>query len=179
MKTQMKLFCYSVITSIFLLSAAGCQRVPAYDEKPVFSNLTTKERVLIGEIERSGISVIRQGMVFTFIIPTDTYFTHDMHELKRNRSSDLDRLALFMRLYMRYYQHPRVTVVGYTDKVWLMPARQKLSLHYAEIVADYFRMDDVNPDQIIVKGMGAKDPIASNSYPMGTVFNKRVMVTVD
>ena len=179
MKTGWKLFCYSVMTSVFLCGMTGCQRVPSYDEKPVFSNLTAQERTLLGEIDRSGIQVIRQGMVYIFMIPTDCFFTHTTHELKRHRPKDLDRLALFVRLYMRYYQHPRVTIIGYTDKVWLMPTRKTLSLHYAQIVADYFRMDDVNPDRIIVKGMGAEDPIASNGYPMGTSFNKRVTVMVD
>lgn len=171
-------FCCVFIVA-FMGGVTGCHRLPSFVEDPTLQNLSGVERKLLGEIEQSGIQVIRQGMVFTFIIPTDCFFTHDTHELKRHRPKDIDRLALFLQYYMNYFQTSRVTITAHTDKVWLAPARDRLSTRYAEVIADYFRQDNVSADRIFVSGEGAKNPVASNGYPMAASFNRRIVVVVD
>ncbi|OGT57861.1 MAG: hypothetical protein A3F43_01310 [Gammaproteobacteria bacterium RIFCSPHIGHO2_12_FULL_42_10] len=170
-------FCIALLTALFSGLNACSHHTPTYVEDPVLQNLPDHERRLIAEIDMSGIQVIKQGMRFIFVIPTDGFFEHDTHELRSDRDKDLDRLAEFIVRYTHYFVHPRVTVTGYTDKVWLNPARRKLSKRYADAIALILQEDGVS-SVISVRGEGAKHPIASNKYPMGTAFNKRVEVII-
>lgn len=170
-------FCATLLGFLFL-NLAGCHREPAYVEKPVIQNLPATQRKLLADIETSGIQVIKEGMIFTFVIPTDCFFVKETRVLKSHREKDLDRLAQFIYRYSMYFERPSVTITGYSDTTWLYPARNRLSRHYAEVVASYFREDGIDPSIMTVRGKGAKHPIASNHYPMGTSFNRRVVVTI-
>ncbi|EKD71626.1 MAG: hypothetical protein ACD_46C00142G0002, partial [uncultured bacterium] len=57
------------------------------------------------------------------------------------------------------------------------PARKKLSLYYAKSIANVLIEDNVNIS-LKVAGMGAKNAIASNRYPAGSVYNRRVEIIV-
>lgn len=181
MKTiGMKFSCYFLVITLLVLSIAGCGKpVPSYISNPSLAHLTRHQRDLLYRIEHSGIQVIRQGMRFTFVIPTDCFFTKDTYELKSHREKVIENLATFARDYMHYFSHPWVRITGYTDQVWLAPTRDALSLHYAEIIADYLREDGVEPDRVIVNGLGAKEAVAANGYSMGASFNRRVEVMID
>ena len=172
-------FVFSLLVSLLMLSGLfGCHAFPAYVVNPTLENLTSTERQLLRDTEHTGIQVIKQGMVFTFVIPTDCFFMKDTRELKSHREKDLDRLAQFLDNYSSYFSNPHIYITGYTDKTWLSPARDLLSLHYAETIATYFREDGLDSKVVLVVGDGAKHPIASNRYPMGTAFNRRVVITI-
>ncbi len=176
--TFSRIFIYALVGLLMLLGLVGCHALPAYVMDPALRNLTSTERRLLRETEHTGIQVIKQGMVFTFVIPTDCFFMKDTRELKPHREKDLDRLAQFLDSYSSYFSNPHIYITGYTDKTWLSPARDLLSLHYAETIATYFREDGLDSKVVLVVGDGAKHPIASNRYPMGTAFNRRVVVTI-
>jgi len=170
-----------IVASTLLIGLTACSRrdeVPAYIQNPIVKNLSDRQRKMLADIEGSGIQVIKQGMLFTFVIPTDCFFSRETRMLKSHRDKDLDRLAQFIHEYSQYFAYPRVTIVGHTDKVWLSPARDKLSMHYAETIATFLREDGIDSNIMTVLGRGAKDPIGSNGYPMGASFNRRVVVTV-
>lgn len=175
MSSGLKLFCCCALFA----GLAACSKEPAYVKNPVITNLPEHQRHLLADIETSGIQVIKQGMRFTFVIPTDCFFVKETRALKTHREKDLDRLAQFIHRYSNYFAKPQVRISGYTDKVWISPARDILSLHYAETIAEYLREDGVDANTILVRGEGAKHPIASNQYPMGTAFNRRVVITIN
>jgi outer membrane protein OmpA-like peptidoglycan-associated protein len=160
------------------LTACSRDERPAYISNPIYKNLSLSQRQLLDSVKANDIQVIKEGMRFTFVIPTDKFFKVDTRELKSCREKTLDQLAQFIDSYTAYFEHPRVLVSGYTDKVWLSPARDQLSLHYANRIAEYLREDGISSARIRVRGMGAKEPIASNQYSHGTVHNRRVMVVV-
>lgn len=166
--------------SFSIIQLTGCHKtgVPAYIVNPITKNLPDAQIKRLHYIENSGIQVIKQGMRFTFVIPIDCFFTRDKRQLMRYREKDMDIFAQFIREYISYFRHPRIKVYGYSDKVWFAPARDKISLHYARTVAGYLIEDGIDPGLIKIKGEGAKHPIASNGYPMGTAFNRRVEVIV-
>lgn len=177
---SLRYFVYVMVTVSMLFGLVGCESVPVYVVNPTVSNLTKTERELLADIAHSGIQIIKQGMIFTFVIPTDAFFAGPQHALKSNREIDLDRLAEFLHSYSAYFAKPKIYVVGHTDKVWLAPARDLLSMHYAETVATYFREDGLGSSGMVMPiGEGAKNPIASNQYPMGTAFNRRVVVIIE
>jgi outer membrane protein OmpA-like peptidoglycan-associated protein len=161
-----------------LIACTRREKEEKYVENPIVANLTQHERDLIKKIQMAGIQVIKQGMKFTFVLPTDCFFVKETRSLKVHREKDLDNLAQFINQYSHYFENPKVRVSGYTDKVWLAPARDKLSLVYAKIIAQYLTEDGIKAHTILVRGEGAKNPIASNQYPMGTAFNRRVEVVV-
>ncbi|OGT32822.1 MAG: hypothetical protein A3C44_03565 [Gammaproteobacteria bacterium RIFCSPHIGHO2_02_FULL_39_13] len=167
-----------LILFVLALGLTACYREPNYIEKPEWRSFTSQQKELLWKIQASGIQIIKQGMYFTFIIPTDCFFTKDARELKPRREIDLDRLAQFLNRYATYFAHPKITINGYTDKVWLAPARNLLSLHYAETIATYLREDGLDSKIVLVVGNGAKHPVGSNNYPMGASFNRRVVVTI-
>ena len=182
MKKQWVLHSIKILCCVVLLSGlAACSRQEkeeTYIENPIVSNLTKTERDLLTKIGSSGIQIIKQGMKFTFVIPTDCFFTKETRALKAHREKDLDYLAQFLHQYSNYFAKPKIRISGYTDKVWLAPARDILSLHYAKTIAEYLTEDGINARTILVRGKGARNPIASNQYPMGTAFNRRVVVVV-
>ena len=166
---------------IILLSLAACHysHPHPYIENPTPRNLTPGQKTLLAEISASGIQVIKQGMRFTFEIPNDTFFEEPTRELERDREIDIDRLASFIRDYQRFFNNITVTVTGHTDVVFNAPQRDKISRHYAEIIAHYFREDGIPSDIIRVRGVGAKQQIGDDEYPMGSSFNRRVEVVIE
>ena len=163
-----------------LLCLAACRNPSSeYFRNPSFSQLPVKQRHLLMQIEKSGIQVIKQGMRFTFVIPIDAYFSRWTHEIKRHQENNLMQLAYFIEDYKHAFRHLRVTVTGYSDTVYYAPARDKRSQRDAQLIADALRENGVLIGRIHVKGMGAREPVGDNSYPMGASFNRRVEVIVD
>lgn len=167
-----------LVSTLLILGITACTRYPNYIMNPTDRNLTPHQHRMLADIEHSGIQVIKQGMVYKFVIPTDCFFVKETRQLKSHRGRILDELSNFIRSYMSYFVVNHISVKGYTDKVWLMPQRQLLSLHYAQTIAEFFLEDGIDSSLITIKGEGAKHPIASNQYPMGTAFNRRVVVEV-
>lgn len=179
-KQRVKFICGIMLFFLLCAGLTACSHdeQPAYISNPIYKNLSPSQQQLLDSIKADDIQVIKEGMRFTFIIPTDKFFKVDTRELKSCREKTLDQLAQFIDSYTAYFEHPRVLVSGYADKVWFAPARDFLSLHYANQIAEYLREDGINSAIIRVRGMGAKEPIASNHYSHGTVHNRRVMVVV-
>lgn len=168
----------ALLLGVLFSGLTGCTQPPRFIENPILANLPEQDRNLLQAIEATGIQVIKQGMRFTFVIPTDEFFENDTQEFKTHRDEDFVLLARFITRYTRYFKNPKVDITGYTDKVWSYYARQKLSMHYAEMIGTVLTEDGVDSSMLKVRGVGAKDPIASNHYPMGTAFNRRVVVEI-
>ncbi|MDP1574537.1 MAG: OmpA family protein [Coxiellaceae bacterium] len=173
-------YSFKAITLALFFAAAltSCNKEPDYIRTAKVSNLTSLQINEIYLLEKTGIQVFKQGLRFTFIIPVDCFFVKDTRELKAHRANDMDLLSNFIRSYLRYFDHPTVTITGYTDTVLLSPARDKLSLHYANTIASYLQVDGVPDETLVIRGKGASDPIASNAYPMGSSFNRRVVIEI-
>ena len=169
----------AITLALFIVGAiTSCNKEPNYIRDAKVSNLTSVQINELYKLEQSGIQIVKQGLRFTFIIPVDCFFVKDTRKLKDYRAADLDRLSNFIRSYLRYFDHPTVTITGYTDTVLLSPARDKLSLHYANTVASYLQANGVPDETLEIRGKGASDKIASNAYPMGASFNRRVVIEI-
>ena len=172
------MLCRILCLFVFIVLLAACNRKVTYTENPEWSNLSDRQQAMLTYLETTGMQVIKQGMRFTFVIPTDCFFVKTTRELKAHRVKDLMVLAQFIRSYTNYFVSSRIKITGYTDEVWLAPARDKLSLRYAKTIASNLEENGVHSRMIDVRGSGANHPIASNEYPMGTAFNKRVEITI-
>src|SRR6202012_2040705 len=77
-------------------------------------------------------------------------------------------------------KHPRVKVEiqGHTDSVGKAAYNLKLSQRRAQSVLDYLLQDGVSPDQMVAKGYGETQPVASNKDADGRAKNRRVVMYV-
>lgn len=165
---------------ILLLGATiACHQNPAlnYNDNPVTQNLSWQQQWLLKKIAGKHITVIKEGMLYTFIIPTDEFFDRQSQELKPRRENSLIFLARFINDYNLYFKKLSVSVIGYTDNVWVYSNGKKLSLHYANSVADALREFGVDVP-LKVRGLSSQDPVASNQYPSGAIHNRRVVIKI-
>jgi OOP family OmpA-OmpF porin len=82
-----------------------------------------------------------------------------------------------MNKAVRVFQvNPALTVeiVGHTDNTGSEELNQKLSEKRANAVRDYFIANGIASDRLTARGMGEKDPIASNDTPEGRAQNRRI-----
>lgn len=69
-----------------------------------------------------------------------------------------------------------VEIVGHTDDVGGTDYNMALSLERARSVRDYLVNKGLEPNKVVITGMGESDPIADNSTPEGRAQNRRVEV---
>lgn len=76
--------------------------------------------------------------------------------------------------------HPglRLEVDGYTDSVGTDDYNMKLSQNRADGVQSYLIGEGIAPDDIVSKGFGKADPVASNDTSAGRQKNRRVEMVV-
>jgi general secretion pathway protein A len=72
--------------------------------------------------------------------------------------------------------HERVFVKGYTDAIGPPSYNETVSKFRANAVKSYIIGKGAKPQQIIVFGLGAKNPIASNDTAQGRSLNRRVEI---
>lgn len=167
-----------MVAALFAGFTTSCSRSPEYIMNPEVKHLSTVEIKERYAIEQAGIQVVKQGMKFTFIIPVDTFFDYDSGELKPSQEKALDTLTNFIRNYLRYFDHPRITITGYIDTVLLNPSRDKHAQYYADTVADHFQANGIANDYLQVRNGKTSNLVGSNEYPMGASFNRRVTVEI-
>ena len=72
----------------------------------------------------------------------------------------------------------KVEIQGHTDSVGKPAYNLKLSQRRAQSVLDYLLQDGVGPDQMVAKGYGETQPVASNKEADGRAKNRRVVMYV-
>lgn len=72
-----------------------------------------------------------------------------------------------------------ITIYGYTDSVGTEAFNDKLSQDRADAVRTFLISQGIPASRIEAKGMGEKNPIASNSTPEGRANNRRVEIVVE
>jgi outer membrane protein OmpA-like peptidoglycan-associated protein len=77
------------------------------------------------------------------------------------------------------YPDDRIRIQGHTDATGSPAHNEELSLHRAEAVRDVLVSRGVSSRQMLVEGIGAARPIASNTTAEGRAANRRVEIHVD
>lgn len=77
-------------------------------------------------------------------------------------------------------KHPRlkVEIQGHTDSTGSVPYNMKLSQKRADSVRDYLVYGGAKADQLVTKGYGPTQPVASNKTAEGRAKNRRVVLFV-
>ena len=109
-------------------------------------------------------------MVLEFI-----YFDFNSARLKEGSTDELERLKQFVLSSTG----TRIEIAGHTDNIGPKTYNQQLSQARAQAIVDYLIEHGVSIDQVIAKGYGEDDPIASNDDEKeGRELNRRVEMRI-
>ncbi|HHB93083.1 MAG TPA: OmpA family protein [Thioploca sp.] len=79
---------------------------------------------------------------------------------------------------IQHYGTQNVLIEGHTDNVGSESKNQKLSENRANVVRNALINKGINPQRLITKGLGEKQPITTNATSLGRQKNRRVELTV-
>jgi OOP family OmpA-OmpF porin len=101
-------------------------------------------------------------------------FAFNSADLTEESKPVLDAAADGLKKHTRV----KVEIQGHTDSVGKAAYNLKLSQRRAQSVLDYLQKDGVSADQLVAKGYGETQPVASNKDADGRAKNRRVVMYV-
>jgi OOP family OmpA-OmpF porin len=110
----------------------------------------------------------------TKIIFEGTNFDFDKATLRPAGKAKLDENVKTLMAYPDI----NVDIVGYTDSIGTAKYNQGLSNRRAATVKKYMESKGVAASRMNTKGMGEKDPVASNKTAAGRAENRRVEIVI-
>jgi outer membrane protein OmpA-like peptidoglycan-associated protein len=136
--------------------------------------MDNQEAKLRQRLERTGVSVTRNGDNIILNMPSNITFNTDEARIKPRFYDTLDSVALVLKEFNRTH----VDVYGHTDSDGSDQYNLGLSRERASSVADYLGGHGVNPRRFGVEGYGESHPIASNATEQGKAQNRRVEIVI-
>ena len=133
-----------------------------------------QEAKLRAELERTGVSVTRDGDNITLNMPGNITFATESADLNANFYDVLNSVSTVLA----EFDQTVVEVAGHTDSRGELDYNQALSERRAQSVVAYLGTRSVLPDRMIPIGVGETRPVASNDTDVGRQQNRRVELTL-
>jgi outer membrane protein OmpA-like peptidoglycan-associated protein len=133
-----------------------------------------QEAKLRAELERTGVSVTRDGDNITLNMPGNITFATNSSDLNASFFDVLNSVGLVVN----EFDQTVIEVAGHTDSTGTDEYNQQLSQRRASAVASYLGTRSVRSDRIIPVGSGETHPVASNDTDVGRQANRRVELTL-
>jgi outer membrane protein OmpA-like peptidoglycan-associated protein len=133
-----------------------------------------QEAKLRAELERTGVSVTRDGDNITLNMPGNITFATNSADLNAGFFDVLNSVGLVVN----EFDQTVIEVAGHTDNTGSDEYNQQLSQRRASAVATYLGTRNVRSDRIIPVGSGETHPVASNDTESGRQLNRRVELTL-
>jgi outer membrane protein OmpA-like peptidoglycan-associated protein len=133
-----------------------------------------QEAELRKELERTGVSVHRDGDHITLNMPGNITFKTDSADLNAGFFDVLNSVGKVVN----EFEQTVIEVAGHTDSTGTGEYNQQLSERRANTVAAYLKTRSVRGDRIITVGAGETHPVATNDTPDGRQRNRRVELTL-
>ena len=133
-----------------------------------------QEAKLRAELERTGVSVTRDGDNITLNMPGNITFATNSADLNANFYDVLNSVSTVLA----EFDQTVVEVAGHTDSTGETAYNQALSERRAQSVVSYLGTRSVLPDRMIPIGVGETRPVASNDTDVGRQQNRRVELTL-
>lgn len=154
---------------------------PTIQQQELAKAQTTLKPILPGGVvECQGSDVGNQPGCVTFkdnqmIMHLNIKFQKAKHEIQDQYSTPIQSLGSFMSAY----KATQVTLYGFASSEGTYQFNQTLSQNRAISVKNYLvKKSDITATRIHVKGLGIKNPIASNKTKAGRALNRRVEATL-
>jgi OOP family OmpA-OmpF porin len=107
---------------------------------------------------------------FSRIIFEPVSFSQSSAEIRQASLVTLDRITDFAH----DCQDATIAITGHTDSSGDETWNRQLSLARAQSVADHIAGNGIDPDRLLVFGLGSSVPIADNSTAQGRDLNRRI-----
>jgi outer membrane protein OmpA-like peptidoglycan-associated protein len=133
-----------------------------------------QEAALRAQLERTGVSVTRDGDNIILNMPGNITFATNSADLNASFFEVLDSVAIVVN----EFQQTVIEVAGHTDSTGAFQYNVDLSQRRAGAVGTYLRTRNVLVDRIIEVGHGPSLPVASNDTVQGRQMNRRVELTL-
>jgi outer membrane protein OmpA-like peptidoglycan-associated protein len=133
-----------------------------------------QEARLRTELERTGVSVTRDGDNITLNMPGNITFATGSSDLNAGFYDVLNSVSLVLD----EFDQTVIEVAGHTDSTGTNEYNQQLSQRRASSVAAYLRTRQILAERMIEIGMGEERPIADNTTDGGRQANRRVELTL-
>jgi outer membrane protein OmpA-like peptidoglycan-associated protein len=99
-------------------------------------------------------------------------FAQSSHELRTSSFVTLDRLTDFAS----DCQHVKIAITGHTDGSGDESWNRQLSLARAQAVADYIARGGIDPQRMLVQGVGSSVPVSDDTTAQGRALNRRIEI---
>jgi outer membrane protein OmpA-like peptidoglycan-associated protein len=133
-----------------------------------------QEARLRAELERTGVSVTRNGDNITLNMPGNITFATNSADLNAGFYDVLNSVSLVLD----EFDQTVIEVAGHTDSTGTSEYNQSLSQRRAASVAAYLRTRQILVERMIEIGMGEAHPVADNASDSGRQSNRRVELTL-
>ncbi len=133
-----------------------------------------QESALRERLQDSGVSVTRVGNDIVLNMPGNVTFGSDRADIKPAFHEVLNSVSLVLNEYNRSI----VDIDGHTDSDGPDDYNLDLSTQRAQSVADFLVNRQVDPRRLQVRGLGERQPIASNRTAGGKAQNRRVEIKI-
>ena len=102
------------------------------------------------------------------------FFAFDQHALLPASRTELDKVVQLME------GNPtlKIRLDGYTDSVGTAVHNDALSLMRAQAVVSYLASKGIASDRMAARGLGARNPVASNATEAGRALNRRTEMVI-
>jgi outer membrane protein OmpA-like peptidoglycan-associated protein len=114
--------------------------------------------------------VRREGEGIVVIFKEQVLFAYDRSDLNAQARTNLDKL----NNVLKKYPDTDILILGHTDSKGSDEYNLNLSQRRASSVSTYLNGNGIVNTRINTKGMGEKDPIATNDTEEGRALNRRV-----
>lgn len=128
------------------------------------------------EVDVRGCTVVQAGVAAGLLVLDNVEFEFNSADIAAGTMATLSEVgqALTSR------PESSVEIQGHTDAVGAAAYNMQLSQRRADAVRDYLLANfDLNADQLVAKGYGEADPIASNETDEGRSRNRRVQFVIE
>ena len=155
-----------------------------------FAGTASAEIVEVEKMEKESVaedirrSLEAEGVKDSNVRVDDQGVTIALHNIRFQPDSSLfvpgeeAKIAAVAEI-LKQYPDRDVLVTGHTALAGTPEGREQLSLERADVVANYLiRLGARTQDSIVIRGMGARSPVAGNDTEDGRRLNRRVEITL-
>ena len=153
---------FSVALLLATLSLTGCQTAPQ-------KGLTPAQ---IAVLKQQGFELTEEGWAFG--LSGKVLFGSDLEVLNAQSQEIVERIGKALLAV----DIQRVRVDGHTDASGQEAYNEQLSVRRANSVVNVLVQVGMRPENIQVRGLGSREPVASNKTRAGRTENRRVAIVV-
>lgn len=147
---------------LMLLALTGCQSVPP-------KGLTPAQ---IAVLKQEGFRLTDEG--WEFGLSGKVLFGSDLDSLNSESRAIVERIGKSLLSV----DIQRVRVDGHTDASGKAAYNEQLSVRRAQSVANVLASVGMRPENVEIRGLGSREPVAGNDTRAGRTENRRVAIVV-